>query len=126
MNKLKSISIKQKANYPEQVKESSAQELAILRISNQKVGTNDYRHYRVPMHATVDIRYQAIDKKSMLRFVFQLDHQNLLIQYFTWKEDKQVYVDTPIDDKLTQSHAFQHILQSINFTGENHFSYLVN
>ncbi|PMC37389.1 hypothetical protein CJ195_11570 [Bacillus sp. UMB0899] len=124
--KLKSIYLKQNANYPLQVKESSTQDLVILRIGDQQLGINNYHHFRVPIHATVDIRYEAIDQKSILRLIFQLDQRNLSIQYFTWKEDEQLYIDTPLDDNITQSQAFQHILQSVSFTGENHISYLVN
>ncbi len=124
--KLKSIYLKQNANFPLHVKESSTQELVILRVGDQKVGINNYHHLRVPIHATVDIRYEATDQKSMLRLIFQLEQRNLTIQYFTWKEDEQLYIDTPLDDKITQSQAFQQILQSISFTGENHISYLVN
>ncbi|HZH63159.1 MAG TPA: hypothetical protein VEY70_27125 [Metabacillus sp.] len=124
--KLKSIYLQQNANSPMHVKENATQDLVVLRVGDQEVGTNNYHHFRVPKDATVDIRYEAIDQKSILRIIFQLEQRNLSIQYFTWKEDKQLYIDTPLDDKIIQSHAFQLILQSISFTGENHFSYLVN
>jgi len=124
--KLKSIYLQQNANSPLQVKENALRDLVVLRVGDQKVGTNNYHHFRVPTDATVDIRYEAIDQKSILRIIFQLKQRNLSIQYFTWKEDEQLFIDTPLDDKIIQSHAFQHILQSISFTGENHFSYLVN
>lgn len=117
--KLKSIYLQQNANSPLQVKENALRDLVILRVGDQ-------HHFRVPTDATVDIRYEAIDQKSILRIIFQLKQRNLSIQYFTWKEDEQIFIDTPLDDKIIQSHAFQHILQSISFTGENHFSYLVN
>ena len=124
--KLKSIYLKQNSNKAQLVKESSTQDLVVLRVGDQKVGTNNYHHFRVPAHATVDIRYEAADQKSMLRLIFQLETKNLSIQYFTWKDEELRYIDTPLDDELTQSLAFQHILQSINFTGNNHYSYLVN
>lgn len=124
--KLKSIYLKQNANNLLQVKENATQDLVVLRVGDQEVGTNNYHHFRVPTDSTVDIRYEATDQKSILRIIFQLEQRNLSIQYFTWKEDEQVYIDTPLDDKVIQSHAFQHILQSISFKGENHVSYLVN
>ncbi|MCM3443155.1 hypothetical protein [Metabacillus halosaccharovorans] len=124
--KLKSIYLKQNADNPLQVKESATQDLVVLRVGDHEVGTNNYHHFRVPVHATVDIRYEATDQKSILRFIFQQDQRNLSIQYFTRDKDEQHYIDTPLNDELIQSMAFQRILQSINFSGKNHFSYLVN
>ncbi len=123
--KLKSIYLQQNTNHSLQVKKNLTEDLVVLRVGDHKVGTNNYHHFRVPIQATVDIRYEALDQKSMLRIIFQLKQRDLSIQYFTWKEDEQIYIDTPLT-RFNQSKAFQHILQSISFTGENHFSFLVN
>lgn len=125
--KLKSIYLKHPNTEALQVKEEATEELVILRVGDRKLGiSNYYHHFRVPLHATVDIQYVSLDQKSLLRIIFQLDHRNLTIQYFTWDETKQHYIEAPLEDEIIQSLSFQKILQSISFTGDKHFSYIVN
>lgn len=50
----------------------------------------------------------------------------MAIQYFIWNEIEQHYIEAPLENGMLQSLSFQMILQGINFTGKNHFSYIVN
>lgn len=124
--KLKCIYLKQKKKDSFQVKEDNPQDLVILRVGDQKPGTSNYHHFRVPLHATVDIQYETLDQKSLLRIIFQLGQRNLTIQYFTWNETEHHYIEAPLENDIIQSLSFQTILQSISFSGANHFSYIVN
>lgn len=121
--RLKSIYLEKDS---QRVGESADGNLVILRVGDQEVGTTNYHHFRVPVHATVDIRYLEQNLNSILRIIFQLEKSDLSIQYFTWNEDEKHYIDAPLHEEIIQSQSFQHILQSISFTGENHFSYVTN
>ena len=121
--RLKSIYLEKDS---QRVRENVDGNLVILRVGDQEIGTTNYHHFRVPVHATVDIRYLEQNLNSILRIIFQLESNNLSIQYFTWNEDEKHYIDAPHHEEIIQSQSFQHILQSVSFTGENHFSYVTN
>lgn len=121
--RLKSIYLEKN---PQRVRENCDGNLVILRVGDQEVGTTNYHHFRVPVHATVDIQYLEHNLNSILRIIFQLEKSDLSIQYFTWNEDEKHYIDSPLHEEIIQSQSFQHILQSVSFTGKNHFSYVTN
>lgn len=124
--KLKCIYVKQKKTDSLQVREANPQDLVILKVGDHKLGKSNYHHFRVPLHATVDIQYETPDLKGLLRIIFQLDQRNLTIQYFTWNEIEQHYIEAPLENDIIQSLSFQTILQSISFSGDDHMSYIVN
>jgi hypothetical protein len=124
--KLKCIYLKQPNIDSLQVKEAATQDLVILRVGDQELGPSNYHYFCVPLHATVDIQYETLNQQSLLRIIFQLEQRNLSIQYFTWNETEQHYIEVPLKNDIIQSLSFQTILQSISFSGDNHFSYVVN
>ncbi|WP_273130255.1 hypothetical protein ACNRWW_19475 [Metabacillus sp. HB246100] len=111
-----------------QVRETSDQEIVILRVADHHPIQDEMNlhHFRVPKHSTVDIRYETIDHNHLLRIIFQLEQRKLSIQYFTWDDMEEYFKESPLHPDITESIFFQKILQSINFSGENHISYIVN
>jgi hypothetical protein len=124
--KLKSIYLKQRELNTLQVKEETTEELVILRIGEPKQETSNYHHFRVPINALVELQYETIEHKDLLRIVFQLDRKNLSIQYYKWNEIDQNYQDAPLQNDIIHSLSFQNILQSISFSGNTHVSYIIN
>ena len=124
--KLKSLYLKQKKTDPLKVKETTTQDLVILRIGDYNHGKSKYHHFHVPLHAIVEIQYETPDHNNLLRIVFQLNQRNLAIQYYTWNETEQHYIEAALENEIIHSLPFQAILQSISFSSDNHLSYIVN
>lgn len=123
--KLKCIYLKQPSD-AFQVKETRTEELVNLRVGDYKSGIANYHHFSVPLNATVDIQYESPDQKGLLKVIFQLVQRNLSMKYFIWDEGKKHYMETPLEKDILQSLSFQKILQSISFSGDNQFSFIVN
>ncbi|MGM7721806.1 hypothetical protein [Metabacillus sp. Hm71] len=124
--KLKSLYVKQKKRESLQVNEKPAEGDIVLKIADFKKGKQKDYYFLVPTQAIVEIHYETIDQKNLLRFVFYLEQRNLSIQYFTWNEVEQHYIEAPLKNEIIQSHSFQVILQSISYSGDQHISFIVN
>lgn len=85
----------------------------------------DSQIFHIPAHMIVDMQYESTDQQHLLRIIFQLDTSKLTIQYFTWNESEQFYIEAPLTTSVLYSASFQSVLQNISFTGERHLSYLV-
>jgi hypothetical protein len=121
--KLKSLYVKQRKSIN---KEEAKADLSILRISDILQGTSTYHHFQVPANALIEIQYEEIMNKNLLRMVFQLDRKDLAIHYYKWNDHDQTYLEQPLHDDVIHSLAFQHILQSIKFLTDKHLSYIMN
>ncbi|MFC0272330.1 hypothetical protein ACFFIX_12885 [Metabacillus herbersteinensis] len=127
--KLKNLYIKRQTNqlYIREGREwSKPEESVILRVGEQKAGTSNFHHFRVPKNSTVDVLYETIDKLDMVRIQFNLMDRSLSLQFFSYDEESLHYIEAPLDPEIVQSQSFQVILQSISFSSNHHFSYLVN
>ena len=120
--KLKSLYLRRKKD----LKRDSLQDLVILTIDDPSQEQLKYHRFQVPLNAYVEIHYETPEDNGLLRFIFQLNRQNLIIQYFIWNEIEQHYIEVALENQMLQSLSFQMVLQGINFTGKNHFSYIVN
>lgn len=129
--KLKNIYIKRQTKNQLYIREgrecsSKPEESVILRVGEQKEGTSNFHHFRVPKDSTVDVMYETIDKLDLVRIQFKLVDRSLSIQFFSYDEQSHHYKEAPLDPEIIQSTSFQVILQSISFSSNLHFSYLVN
>lgn len=119
--KLKSI----KSNQHTLSKRRNKKEV-ILRLAERTLVDTLYYNYRILLNATVEIQYETFDKNNILRITFQLKQKNLSITYFEWDHLQHHFKQVPLDDETFSSYPIQSILHNLNFTGEKHFSYVMN
>lgn len=98
----------------------------ILRLAERTLVDTLYYNYRVLLNATVEIQYETLDKNNILRITFQLKQKHLSFTYFEWDHLQNHFTQVPLDDETFSSYPIQSILHNLNFTGEKHFSYVMN
>ncbi|MCM3597495.1 hypothetical protein M4D55_17120 [Metabacillus idriensis] len=122
--KLKTISVKDLQTTGDMVRESLEDKPLLLKIGEIVAGKTKYYHFQVHREASVEILYETKDKLQIVRILFDLLKNEMSIQSFLWTDETKRYEEAPIQNELIASQAFQAILQSITFTGNEQQSYL--
>ncbi|OHR74244.1 hypothetical protein HMPREF3291_04470 [Bacillus sp. HMSC76G11] len=122
--KLKTISVKDLQTTGEMIRESLEYKPLLLKIGEVVAGKTKYYHFQVHREASVEILYETKDKLQIVRILFDLLKNEMSIQSFLWTDETKRYEETPIQNELIASQAFQAILQSITFSGHEQQSYL--